>query len=384
MPLIEEDLLTGAALESVALPRPPRPPRPPWIRRSLAVQLRLSLAAGLICTGIWFVSGGGHDRWPVWVWTSLATLGLAHLGILVIVRRTRGRGRLLALHLLLAALTVGYLSAAWLLAGDIGQGGRFWPRWVLFGFFLSLTVHASAARPGRRRGATDVERALVSRVDELTRTRRGALDVQTVELRRIERDLHDGAQARLVALSLTLGRAEERLRDHPEAAALVTSAHRDADLAIAELRELARGIAPPILADRGIVEAVRALGRRSGIRVAVRADVARRPPPSVELAAYFITAEALTNAVKHAGTVQSPATATVTVDLVGSTLVVQVADDGPGGADPLGAGLAGLAQRVAALDGTFTVGDLGAMTAGGSAGGSVGGTVVRAELPCGW
>jgi signal transduction histidine kinase len=367
VPLIEEaDLMTAAV------------PRTARIERPLVWRIYIyATGAALICTITWWPTGGHLQFWPKWVWFPLATLGVAHAAIAQIWRRSRGRNRWLALHLLLAIITCATLSAIWALADPHDV---FWPKYTTLFFFMTLLFHFVNSHPAFRRKNSDVERALVSRVDELTRTRRGALDVQTVELRRIERDLHDGAQARLVALSLKLGRAEERLREQPEAAALVREAHHDADLAIAELRELARGIAPPILADRGIVEAVRALGRRSGIAVAVRADVPRRPPPSVELAAYFIVAEALTNAVKHAGTPTHPATATVTLDLVGATLVVQIADDGPGGANALGSGLSGLAQRAAALDGSFSVGDLGSATPGGS----VGGTVVRAELPCGF
>src|SRR6185437_6108344 len=114
---------------------------------------------------------------------------------------------------------------------------------------------------------------LSARVDELTRTRRGALDAQAAELRRIERDLHDGAQARLVALSMQLGRAEERLDDHPEAAALVRNARIEAGNAIAELRDLARGIAPPVLADRGLGAALEALGRRAAMPVGVDVEL---------------------------------------------------------------------------------------------------------------
>ena len=131
------------------------------------------------------------------------------------------------------------------------------------------------------------ERELTERVDELTRTRRGAVDVQAAELRRIERDLHDGAQARLVALSMQLGRAEERLENDPEAAELVRNARVEAGAAIGELRDLARGIAPPVLADRGLPAAVDALGKRSALPVTVDARLAagacRRwssPPPT--------------------------------------------------------------------------------------------------------
>lgn len=363
MPLIEE-----AGPVTVDLPRPSRP------RGAVALQLGLSAIVGVTCSAIWLAVGGDHSFWPRWVLLPLL-VAAADFCVRGTVRRTSGPSRNFALHAVVGALM---LLLAWAIWSFSGAPASLWPKWVLLGLLVSLALHLAVLGPSRWFTA-DREQVLAARVDELTRTRRGALDVQTVELRRIERDLHDGAQARLVALSLKLGRVEDRLRDQPEAGLLVREAHRDADLAIAELRELARGIAPPILADRGLVEAVRALGRRAGIAVAVRADVGRRLPPSVELAAYFIVAEALTNAVKHAGTPTHPATATVTLDVVDTTLVVQVADDGPGGADPLGAGLAGLAQRAAALDGTFTVGDL----ASGSPGGSIGGTVVRAELPGG-
>ena len=203
----------------------------------------------------------------------------------------------------------------------------------------------------------------------LTRTRQGALDVQAAELRRIERDLHDGAQARLVALSMNLGRAEERLADQPEAAALVRAAREDASLAIAELRDLARGIAPPILADRGLKAAVEALARRSAIGVTIDADPDRRPLPVVETAAYFVVAEALTNVAKHADGAAAHVRVTLDRD---DTLVLEIADEGPGGADPAGSGLTGLRSRVEALDGTLSV----TSPPGG-------GTTVRAELPCG-
>jgi signal transduction histidine kinase len=202
----------------------------------------------------------------------------------------------------------------------------------------------------------------------LTRTRQGALDVQAAELRRIERDLHDGAQARLVSLTMQLGRAEERVADQPELAALLRGAREDAGLAIAELRDLARGIAPPILADRGLAAAIEALGRRAAIPVTVDADPDQRPLPVVETAAYFVVAEALTNVAKHAGA----AAAQVRVQRVGDDLVIEVADDGPGGADPGGGGLTGLRHRVEALDGTLSV----TSPPGG-------GTTIRAQLPCG-
>src|SRR5262249_22826539 len=143
-----------------------------------------------------------------------------------------------------------------------------------------------------------------------------------------------------------LGRAEEQLRDRPETAALVRQARQEATAAVAELRDLARGIAPPILADRGLAAAVEALGRRGATPVEVDAELAERPVPVVETAAYFVVSEALTNAAKHA----RGAAARVVLRQDGELLLVEVADDGPGGADPAGSGLTGLRGRVEALD----------------------------------
>ncbi len=204
--------------------------------------------------------------------------------------------------------------------------GYFWPIWPIIGFGTLLVGHWLALNSGLL--PTRRERQLTERVDELTRTRRGALDVQAAELRRIERDLHDGAQARLVALSMQLGRAEERLEDQPEVAELVRAARGEAGAAIKELRDLARGIAPPVLADRGLVAAVEALGQRSAIPVTVDAKIERRLPPVVETAAYFVVAEALTNVAKHA----PAASARVILAERDDRLVVEVVDDGPGGA----------------------------------------------------
>ncbi|MBS1886714.1 MAG: histidine kinase [Actinobacteria bacterium] len=251
----------------------------------------------------------------------------------------------------------------------VGGGGSFWPVWVLIGFGIAFAVRLEWLR---RQGADlrpNRERELTARVETLTETRRGALDVQAAELRRIERDLHDGAQARLVALSMQLGRAEEGLADRPEIAALVRQARAEATAANAELRDLARGIAPPVLSDRGLAAAVEALGTRSPVPVAVDAQLGRRAAPVVESAAYFVVAESLTNVAKHA----PGARAEVTIREAGDTLDVVVADDGPGGADlTAGGGLDGLRRRVAALDGAFEL----ASPAGE-------GTRIEVRLPCG-
>jgi signal transduction histidine kinase len=245
----------------------------------------------------------------------------------------------------------------------------FWPLWPLLILGVAVAVHALVIYAERLPGGRRREAQLQERVGELTRTRQGALDVQAAELRRIERDLHDGAQARLVALSLLLGRTEERLNDRPEEAELVRRARGEASAAIGELRDLARGIAPPVLADRGLVAAVEALGRRAVTPVTVDATpLKQRPLPVVETAAYFVVAEALTNVGKHAG----GAPVTIRLRVLDGWLIVEVEDEGPGGAIADGSGLTGLRHRVEALDGTLIV-----TSETGK------GTTIYAELPCG-
>jgi signal transduction histidine kinase len=212
--------------------------------------------------------------------------------------------------------------------------------------------------------------SLAARVEHLTETRAGVVDAAAAELQRIERDLHDGAQARLVALAMDLGMAEERFDRDPESAReLVGEAHLEAKRALAELRDLARGIRPSLLTERGLGPAVAALAARSPVPTAAEVDVPRKPPPNVEAAAWFVVSEALANTAKHSGAER----AAVWVTLRDGHLSVEVVDDGVGGADASGGGLRGLAQRVEALDGSLEVHS----PPGGP-------TVVRALLPCGW
>jgi signal transduction histidine kinase len=216
--------------------------------------------------------------------------------------------------------------------------------------------------PALRRGQ------LAARIAALETSRASAVEGQEAQLRRIERDLHDGAQARLVALGMNLGMAERKLGSDPEAAReLLTEARRGAHEALQELRDLARGIAPPLLADRGLEAAIAGLASRTPLHVRLTADLERRPPAAVESAAYFVVSEALANAGKHACAEHVD----VVERLRGPSLLVEVADDGVGGADVTGSGLVGLARRVSALDGRFEV----TSPPGGP-------TTVRAVMPC--
>jgi signal transduction histidine kinase len=215
--------------------------------------------------------------------------------------------------------------------------------------------------------------ALAARVERLTETRAGAVDAAHVELTRIERDLHDGAQARLVALAMDLGMAERKLdSDDPTAAReLMGEARDEARRALAELRDLVRGIGPSILRDRGLDAALTSLVAGRTPAVDLRVDVPIRPASATETAAYFVVAETLTNVAKHSGGQHVSVRAWVEPGPDGR-LVVEVSDDGRGGADPRhGSGLAGLAKRIGALDGAFTV----TSPQGGP-------TTIRAELPC--
>lgn len=203
--------------------------------------------------------------------------------------------------------------------------------------------------------------ALSERVRELEDDRGTVVDTAAADLRRIERDLHDGAQARLVALAMDLGLAKEKLTEDPEAAArMVGDAHGEVKLALQELRDLARGIHPAVLTDRGLDAALSAVAARCTVPGGVKVHVGltdergrvERPDSAVEGIAYFTVSELLTNVSKHAGA----RTATVDVWRNGDQLMLLVQDDGKGGAAAYpGSGLAGLAERVRAVDGVFLV-----------------------------
>ena len=210
---------------------------------------------------------------------------------------------------------------------------------------------------------------LEQRVDALTRSRAAAVDHSAAELRRLERDLHDGTQARLVAVSMSLGMAEEMFETDPDAARRTVSEARSATTsALADLRSVVRGIHPPVLADRGLDGAIRGLALDMAVPVDVHGELDGRPPAPIESAVYFAVAECLANAAKHA----AHRHAWVELDHRDALLRVVVGDDGRGGADPdSGTGMRGVMRRLAAFDGTMAV----SSPAGGP-------SVITLEVPC--
>lgn len=247
-------------------------------------------------------------------------------------------------------------------------------------FLLGLAVLVAAPRVTLALADSDVwlsgwllgsqgRAELAARIGELERSRAGVVSSAEAERRRIERDLHDGAQQRLVALAMELGRAKAKFASDPQAAeSIVGQAHEEAKAALAELRNLVRGMHPPVLSDRGLDAALSGLATISPVPVTVQVELANRAPAQVEAIAYFVAAEALTNVAKHA----RASHAEVRVDRLGDVLRMVVRDDGVGGADPRGQGLTGLASRVAAVDGQLAV----SSPAGGP-------TWIEVLLPCG-
>jgi signal transduction histidine kinase len=336
--------------------------RSPAETRALRLQVLtiLSLSAAaivLVLLVIWALTGGYF--WPVWPLIAL-TLVVALPGWVVLVlerpeipRHTLG-SKALALQIGGSVLLIGFLVAVWANTSN----GYFWPIWPALALAL-LSALIAAGVYGQRE----------HRIRRLEETRAGAVDVQESELRRIERDLHDGAQARLVALGMSLGMAEQALETDPAAVrTLLAEARQGVGEALHELRDLARGIRPPILTDRGLGPAITALTAYTPLPVSLSLDAPDRYPSAVETAAYFTVAEALANAIKHANAERID----IRVFTRDRVLVAEVVDDGDGGADARGRGLVGLRQRAEALDGTLRL----VSPAGGP-------TTVRVELPCG-
>jgi signal transduction histidine kinase len=273
-------------------------------------------------------------------------------------------------------------NSAWRRVFDVLSDGLAWRTalylfiklpWGIFTFTVTLValIVLWPVLPWITRGLSSVDRMLAGsllspaklteRVRELEQDRGTVVDSAAADLRRIERDLHDGAQARLVALAMDLGLAKEKLTEDPEAAArMVADAHGEVKLALQELRDLARGIHPAVLTDRGLDAALSSVATRctvpGGVRVRADlpggADRESRPDSAVEGIAYFTVSELLTNVSKHAGA----RTATVDAWRSGDRLMLQIGDDGHGGAvESPGGGLAGLADRIRAVDGVFVV-----------------------------
>ncbi|MCG3752065.1 sensor histidine kinase [Amycolatopsis sp. Poz14] len=321
-----------------------------------------------------------------WTWSSTARW-------LAATRPWRKIGYHLLLGPLLALLELLVLALA--AAGLAGALAYAWS-WALpteirrhaFGYLTQLPAYTAAgllllcALPWTARAAARAETRLAlsllgpsraqrlqERVDQLAGSRTDLIEAVDAERRRIERDLHDGTQQRLVSLAVNLGLALATRPDLPsDAREVLAKAHLEAKEAISELDDLVRGLHPAVLEDRGLDAALSGLAARTPLPVRLRVDLEERVAPNVESVAYFVISEALTNATKHANAMR----AEVTVRRIGEVLRVRVTDNGLGGADAAtGTGLTGLAKRVGSLDGTFHVSS------------PVGGpTTVTAELPC--
>jgi signal transduction histidine kinase len=319
---------------------------------------RFGVVLGLACTAIWAISGG-HYFWPGWIWLGLLLPWAFVVGVRWATRSQLPRS--LALNVTVSMILGAVLVVVWLLS----NAAPFWPIWPLIGLGIVIAAHALLPPWPIRR-----ERELVERVNVLTRTRRDVLNIQAAELRRVERDLHDGAQARLVSLGMSLGMADELVDTDPtEARRLVNEARAMAADALADLRALVRGIFPAVLADRGLAGAIQALVLAVPIPVTASIELpAQRLSPPIEAAAYFTIAELLTNVVKHSGA----SSARIEVSQIDDQLVMVVSDDGRGGVDPeRGSGLQGIRLRLEAFDGTLQL----SSPRGGP-------TIVKMEVPC--
>ncbi|MFI7307797.1 sensor histidine kinase [Streptomyces hygroscopicus] len=353
--------------------------------------LLVNLPVGIACfvfTLIWLAVGLGLSITVVGL--PLLAVGLGCSRFLGRFERWRARG-LLAVRIdepspLPHPPGSGVLSRLWTRLRDpVGWRAALYALvrlpWSVITFAITLTslFVAWPVLPWIARGLTHVDRAMVRgllypsdelerRIAELESDRGTVVDTAAADLRRIERDLHDGAQARLVALAMGLGLAKEKLEEDPEAAArMVDEAHGEVKLALQELRDLARGIHPAILTDRGLGPALSALAARCTVPVRVAAELPERPAPAIEGIAYFTVSELLQNISKHSGA----RTAEVDVWRADHRLLIQVRDDGRGGATTDGGtGLAGLAERLGSVDGLFVVDSP-----------SGGPTTVTAELP---
>ena len=280
---------------AVSLLGPPAPIAPELVqarrRRALVWHALFYGCLNAVLVLIWALTSAAYF-WPVWTLLALGFLLGIHAWIVAVVDheddvRARGFTAAVAIDAGVSFLLCVFLVGVWAVTG----GGYFWPGWVILALAAVVATHAAIDR--RAGGAR--------RIATLETTRAGVVDQQDSELRRIERDLHDGAQARLVALGMSLGMAEQKLASDPAAAqALLAEARLGAHEALEELRDLARGIHPPVLADRGLEAAISALADRVAAHTELSVELPSRPAPPIETAAYFVVAEALANTGKHA------------------------------------------------------------------------------------
>jgi signal transduction histidine kinase len=340
-----------------------------------ALLLLPALALAVEALGVRYWLG---QHWWTGEWTALAAVVLLAGGI-VLIRRAPSVAAVAAVTgLQILGLYGIILGAVWTSAmpgqlfGLVMLSNQFVTRAGAIGQGLVLLAAGVYLMPRVVRehlaGAPEVA-ALTERVETLTQTRHDALDTAAAELRRIERNLHDGAQARLVAVGMSLRAAERMFASNPEAAlALVSEARETSSRALTDLRDLVRGIYPPVLADRGLADAVRALALDSPLRTELDVDLPGEVEMPVGAAVYFGVAEVLANAVRHSGA------RTIRIHLrhAAGALRAEVTDDGAGGADPAaGTGLAGVERRLATFDGILAV----SSPPGGP-------TIVAIEVPC--
>jgi signal transduction histidine kinase len=340
-----------AVLLGTDIPDPPLPGSGSWLRRLWA-----SLSSGAAWRSVLY----GLIRFPLSTLQFLLVTVVWSLAVVLItapayVWALPGGGAHIAGHLIRypGALIAGVLAGMMLLLA-----APVLTRWMAAG---DAAVSRGLLGSGREE--------LTARIGELETSRAKVMDAAEMERMRIERDLHDGAQQRLVSLAMDLGRAKAKFGTDPEAAAeIVSQAHDQAKEALAELRNLVRGVHPPVLSDRGLDAALSGLAALSPVPVTVSVELPSRPPAAIEAIAYFVVAEALTNIAKHAHAQH----ARILVVRVDDQLSVEITDDGVGGADPAGQGLSGLAARVAGVDGKFRV----ISPPGGP-------TTLEVTLPCG-
>jgi signal transduction histidine kinase len=341
-----------------------------WVVQGLAAVQRARLHATL---GLELPAGGRSARrkpWPVGPWRAAATWRQLGYHLLAVLIGGAGGGLVTACWLA-PVVAVGYLAAGHTAAVSGAAAVLAAAGLLLAAPWLARLVARADEAAARALLGPSRNESLALRVQSLARSRADILAATDAERRRIERDLHDGTQQRLVSLAMNLGMARTRLTDAPyDAQQAIADAHDEALLALAELRDFIRGLHPAVLSDRGLAAALSGLAARAPLPVRLHIDTPRPASASIEAVAYFIVSEALTNVAKHAQATQ----AEVTVVRDGDRLRIEVTDDGRGGAVPAhsdGTGLKGLAQRAAAVDGTLTIDS----PPGGP-------TVIAVELPC--